>query len=135
MIVRICSILILASSLIVQNGVSGYVSTSFSTFTGAGNAPLVVRESAGACPGGRPTLEMKKGNNLPPQMRGNFKQKKEMAEAREAMLAAQDPSDGFPVFNLFVRSKAKQSAGVSTCIMCRYWVQRCNHEDKRMQFL
>jgi len=52
------------------------------------------------------TLEMKKGkSNVPVQMRGNYEKQKQILQAREAMMAAQDPKDGKPVFNLFVRSK------------------------------
>jgi len=49
---------------------------------------------------------MKKGkSNIPINMRGNYEKQKQILQAREAMLAAQDPKDGKPVFNLFVRSK------------------------------
>jgi len=98
--------------LLALTGVNAYVSTSFSTFTGAGTAPLLLQSTA--CSSRGTTLEMKKGKvNLPPQMRGNYKKQKEMMEAAEAMRAAQNPNDGFPVFNLFVRSKSTKSAGVS----------------------
>jgi len=97
--------------LLALTGVNAYVSTSFSTFTGAGTAPLLFQSTA--CSSRGTTLEMKKGKvNLPPQMRGNYKKQKEMMEAAEAMRAAQNPNDGFPVFNLFVRSKSTKSAGV-----------------------
>jgi hypothetical protein len=50
---------------------------------------------------------MKKGkDNLPPQMRSQYKKQKEMMAMREEMIAAQKPGqDGLPVFNLFVRTK------------------------------
>ena len=50
---------------------------------------------------------MKKGKpNVPPNMRGDYKRRQEMANQREAMIAAQTPGeDGLPVFNLFVRTK------------------------------
>ena len=52
-------------------------------------------------------MEMKKGkSNVPPQMRGQYKKAKELAQMREQMIAASKPgSDGLPVFNLFVRTK------------------------------
>jgi hypothetical protein len=54
-----------------------------------------------------PSLTMKKGkDNLPPQMRSQYKKQKEMMAMREEMIAAQKPGqDGLPVFNLFVRTK------------------------------
>ena len=50
---------------------------------------------------------MKKGKpNLPPQMRGDYKNRQKMAEMRKQMEAAQTPgADGLPIFNLFVRTK------------------------------
>ena len=52
-------------------------------------------------------LDMKKGKaNVPPQMRGQYAQQQRMLQMREQMLAASTPGDdGFPVFNLFVRTK------------------------------
>ena len=51
-------------------------------------------------------LTMKKGkSNLPPHMRGQYDKQQEMAAMREQMAASQKPGpDGFPVFNLFVRT-------------------------------
>jgi len=51
-------------------------------------------------------LEMKKGKlNMPPQMRSQYAKQKEMASMREEMIAATKPGpDGFPVFNLYVRT-------------------------------
>jgi hypothetical protein len=51
-------------------------------------------------------MTMKKGkSNVPTQMRGQYEKMKEMQAQREAMEAAGKPSDGLPVFNLFVRTK------------------------------
>jgi hypothetical protein len=52
-------------------------------------------------------LSMKKGKaNVPPQMRGQYEKQKEMMAQREQMIAMTKPGpDGFPVFNLFVRTK------------------------------
>ena len=52
------------------------------------------------------TIEMRKGkDNVPPAMRAQYKKQKEMAGMREQMMDSQKPgADGFPVFNLFVRT-------------------------------
>jgi Family of unknown function (DUF6523) len=52
-------------------------------------------------------LDMKKGKpNLPPAMRGDYKNRQKMAEMRKQMEAAQTPgTDGLPIFQLFVRTK------------------------------
>jgi hypothetical protein len=52
-------------------------------------------------------LSMKKGKaNVPPQMRGQYEKQKEMMAQREQMIAMTKPgADGYPVFNLFVRTK------------------------------
>lgn len=56
------------------------------------------------------TMEMKKGkSNVPPQMRGQLKRQREMADMQQQMTAASKPgADGLPVFNLFVRSKKQK---------------------------
>lgn len=56
------------------------------------------------------TMSMKKGkSNVPPAMRGQYKRQAEMNEQQKAMMDASRPGeDGFPVFNLFVRTKAKK---------------------------
>ena len=55
-------------------------------------------------------MSMKKGkSNVPPAMRGQYKRQAEMNEQQKAMMDASRPGeDGFPVFNLFVRTKAKK---------------------------
>lgn len=49
---------------------------------------------------------MKKGKpNVPANMRSQYKRQQEMGRMKNEMMAAQRPgSDGFPVFNLFVRT-------------------------------
>ena len=63
-------------------------------------------------------LTMKKGKaNVPPQMRGQYKQQKQMAAMREQMLAASKPgADGLPVFNLFVRTKKANVSNRKFCL-------------------
>jgi hypothetical protein len=55
-------------------------------------------------------MSMKKGKaNVPPQMRGQYKRQAEMNEQQKAMMDASRPGeDGFPVFNLFVRTKTQK---------------------------
>jgi hypothetical protein len=77
----------------------------------SGSVLLVDRPSSPSSspsPNSNPSfLTMKKGKaNVPPQMRGQYEKQKEMMAQREAMIAATKPgADGFPVFNLFVRTK------------------------------
>lgn len=56
------------------------------------------------------SMEMKKGKaNVPPMMRGQYQKQREMAEMQSQMRAASVPgADGFPVFNLFVRTKSQK---------------------------
>jgi hypothetical protein len=64
-----------------------------------------VAYTAGASRG----MEMKKGKSkVPQQMRATYEKQKEMAGMRAQMDAASKPGeDGYPIFNLFVRTKAK----------------------------
>jgi hypothetical protein len=68
------------------------------------------------------TMSMKKGKaNVPPQMRGQYKRQAEMNEQQQAMMAASRPGeDGFPVFNLFVRTKTKKVNVVVNIYICIY---------------
>ena len=52
-------------------------------------------------------MTMKKGKaNIPPQMRGQYKQQQQMQEMQKQMMEASKPgADGLPVFNLYVRTK------------------------------
>lgn len=62
----------------------------------------------GKCePSTQASLTMKKGkDNVPPQMRSQYKKQQELRSMRDQMVAAQTVGDdGFPVFNLFVRTK------------------------------
>jgi len=54
-------------------------------------------------------LEMKKGKaNVSPQMRQQYKRAQEMESYRQSMMDSQMAGpDGFPVFNLFVRTELK----------------------------
>ena len=61
-------------------------------------------------------LNMGKGKNIPPQMRGAYKKQREMAAMREQMIQASQPgSDGLPVFNLFVRTKKANVSSPRPC--------------------
>jgi hypothetical protein len=64
-----------------------------------------VNVNAGASTG----MVMKKGKSkVPQQMRATYEKQKEMAGMRAQMDAASKPGeDGLPIFNLFVRTKAK----------------------------
>jgi hypothetical protein len=57
---------------------------------------------------------MKKGKSkVPQQMRATYEKQKDMAAQRAQMDAASKPGeDGYPIFNLFVRTKNKN---VSLC--------------------
>ena len=53
-------------------------------------------------------LCMKKNRSVPPHMRSQYARMQEMQNQRDQMMAASKPGpDGFPVFNLYVRSKGK----------------------------
>jgi hypothetical protein len=54
-------------------------------------------------------LVMKKGKaSVPTHMRGQYARMKEMDEQRQQMIAASKPgADGFPIFNLYVRTDKK----------------------------
>ena len=61
------------------------------------------------------TMQMKQkgkaSNNVPIQMRGQYKKQQEMAQMRDQMAAASTVGpDGLPVFQLFVRAKKNQTA-------------------------
>mmetsp|Transcript_6099 Transcript_6099/g.8901 ORF Transcript_6099/g.8901 Transcript_6099/m.8901 type:complete len:212 (+) Transcript_6099:139-774(+) len=91
--------------VLYTNLAHGYVSTSFSAFTGAGSFALMTNDVRNR-PRSRGTLEMKKGkSNVPINMRGNYEKQKQIKQAQEAMMAAQNPTDGKPVFNMYVKSK------------------------------
>jgi hypothetical protein len=61
------------------------------------------------------TMHMKQkgkaSNNVPIQMRGQYKKQQEMAQMRDQMAAASTVGpDGLPVFQLFVRAKKNQTS-------------------------
>jgi len=79
------------------------ISSAFSTsssFVSSSSAAISVVQNGS-------NMEMKKGKpNVPTNMRGQFKQQQETAAQQRQMMDAQKPgADGFPVFNLFVRTK------------------------------
>jgi hypothetical protein len=95
-------------ALLVEPGTAWMTGSSVSSFGGSvlitghntmeRERPMNIRSS---------DLTMKKGKaNVPPQMRSQYAKQQEMMAMREQMIAATKPgSDGFPVFNLFVRTK------------------------------
>jgi len=78
-----------------------------SSVSGFGGRILMTSPApAPACPVSGSTLEMKKGNKMPQQMRGQYEKSKKMNEMRQAMeMNSKQGADGLPVFNLFVRTK------------------------------
>jgi hypothetical protein len=72
--------------------------------------------NAGASTG----MDMKKGKSkVPQQMRATYEKQKEMAGMRAQMDAASKPGeDGLPVFNLFVRTKAKNVRLIYVSLPC-----------------
>jgi hypothetical protein len=88
------------SFLLVLATANAWSSTISSSFGGN-----VLANTGGVCNGAR--MEMKKGKaNVPPQMRGQYKRQQQQQEQRKQMVDAQTlGADGFPIFNLFVRTK------------------------------
>lgn len=76
----------------------------------------------------RNNLTMKKGKaNVPPQMRSQYARAQEMEAYRQQMIDSQKyGADGFPVFNLFVRTSLKNvslfSCGMRFCPLCRLFI-------------
>ena len=66
------------------------------------------------------TIEMKKGKaNVSPQMRQQYKRAQEMEGYRQQMIDSQTAgADGFPVFNLFVRTPLKNVSFILLCCIC-----------------
>jgi hypothetical protein len=87
-------------ALVLATTTHAWVGTSTSAFGGS------VLTNTGGIQNAH-SMEMKKSKpNLPPQMRGQYKQQKEMALMRKEMDAATKVgNDGLPVFNLYVRTK------------------------------
>jgi hypothetical protein len=96
-------------ALLLATSTHAWVGTSSSAFGGR------VLANTGGIQNAH-SMEMKKSKpNLPPQMRGQYKQQKEMALMRKQMDAASKVGDdGLPVFNLYVRTK---KANVSTFLV------------------
>jgi len=80
---------------------SSFGGRSLATSSAASNVVIVQNGSS---------MEMKKGkSNVPVQMRGQYERQKEMSQMQQQMQAASKPgADGFPVFNLFVRTKTQK---------------------------
>jgi hypothetical protein len=66
------------------------------------------------------TIEMKKGKaNVSPQMRQQYKRAQEMEGYRQQMIDSQTAgADGFPVFNLFVRTPLKNVSYCCCVVYC-----------------
>lgn len=101
--------LILAAAIALSSVDAWTTTSSASSFGGkslatSSSASQVVIVQNGS------SMEMKKGKaNVPPQMRGNYKRQREMNDMQQQMKAASQPgADGFPVFNLFVRTKTQK---------------------------
>ena len=69
---------------------------------------------------GAATIEMKKGKaNVSPQMRQQYKRAQEMEGYRQQMIDSQTAgADGFPVFNLFVRTPLKNVSFYIVVLYC-----------------
>lgn len=93
---------LLLVALLVENSSAFSVGSSMSS--AFGGSVLVTGKASVATHGA--SIEMKKGkDNVPPAMRAQYKKQREMRDMREQMMDAQTPgADGFPVFNLFIRS-------------------------------
>ena len=72
-----------------------------SSISGFGGSVLISGVTNGSI------MAMKKGkDNVPPQMRAQYKRQREMQAQREQMISATQPGeDNMPVFNLFARTK------------------------------
>uniref|UniRef100_A0A7S2S5A2 Uncharacterized protein n=1 Tax=Eucampia antarctica TaxID=49252 RepID=A0A7S2S5A2_9STRA len=104
------------SSLVVgllcaAGGANAYTTSTGGSMTSSfGGAVVYHRENNAISSGNnnqKCVLEMKKGKaNVPPQMRSQYKRQQEISSMQKSMMDAQKPgADGFPVFNLFVRTK------------------------------
>lgn len=104
--------LILLAAMAAETSAFSVGSSMASSF---GGSVLITGKASVSTPSGA-TIEMKKGkDNVPPAMRATYKKQKELQGMREQMMDAQRPgSDGFPIFNLYVRSKR---ANVSSLLL------------------
>lgn len=98
--------LILAAAIALCSVDAWTATSSASSF---GGKSLVASKQAVVVQNGS-SMEMKKGKaNVPPMMRGQYQRQREMNEMQQQMRAASMPgADGFPVFNLFVRTKTQK---------------------------
>lgn len=106
------------SSTVFSVATAWIVSSKVSSFGGsvlltAREQPLYHGHGTGVCS----TLEMKGKGGVPPHMRGQMQKQKEMAAYQKQMVESQKQgADGFPIFNLFVRtSKANVSKNNRNC--------------------
>ena len=95
-----------------------------SSVSGFGGNVLLTRPTADTASinaGASTGMVMKKGKSkVPQQMRATYEKQKEMAGMRAQMDAASKPGeDGLPIFNLFVRTKAKNVRTI--CLAYLYW--------------
>jgi len=94
------------TSTVFSAATAWIVSSKVSSFGGsvlltAREQPLYHGHGTGVCS----TLEMKGSGGVPPHMRGQMKKQKEMAAYQKQMVESQQQgNDGFPIFNLFVRT-------------------------------
>mmetsp|Transcript_11816 Transcript_11816/g.17715 ORF Transcript_11816/g.17715 Transcript_11816/m.17715 type:complete len:213 (+) Transcript_11816:102-740(+) len=95
--------LLLVAAMAAETSAFSVGSSMTSAF---GGSVLVTGKASVATPSGA-TIEMKKGkDNVPPAMRATYKKQKELQGMRESMMDNATPgADGFPIFNLFVRTK------------------------------
>lgn len=104
-LVLLFSINAMSYSLGSVNSVSSNSLSSLSSISGSKTRASQQIEQPSS-PFIRGQMSMKKGKpNVPPQMRGQYKQQQQMNQMREQMLEAQSVgADGIPVFNMFVKS-------------------------------
>ena len=97
---------LLLVAAMVADRTAAYSVGSSSMVSSFGGSVLITGKASISPQSSGATIEMKKGkDNVPPAMRAQYKRQKEMSNMREQMVEAQQPgSDGFPVFNLYVRT-------------------------------
>lgn len=99
---------LLVGFMCIAGGANAYTVTPAGSLSSSfGGAVVHHREGSSQNNNGKCVLEMKKGKaNVPPQMRSQYKRQQEMSSMQKQMMEAQKPGeDGFPVFNLYVRTK------------------------------
>ena len=120
-------------ALLVVPGLAWMTGSSVSSFGGS----VLITERPSTMMEPRPQQQvrsvwtMKKGKaNVPPQMRSQYAKQQEMMAMREQMIAATKPgSDGFPVFNLFVRTKRANVRSWWPALVVFLWVLEHHHSS------